>query len=441
MGIFKQALATIAFALLAACGGGSSDMPSVVSSPWVGTKQMGVPGVLTYGNSVATDLNGNVYVTGWTEGGLDGNTFSGTGDFFLTKYDNSGVKQYTKQMGVPGVDTYGNSVATDGSGNVYVVGDTSGGLDGNSLTGTRDFFLTKYDSSGIKQYTKQMGVAGRITSAYAVATDLSGNVYVTGWTYGGMDGNTLTGTRDFFLTKYDKSGVKQYTKQMGVAGVDSYGYSVATDLSGNVYVVGVTHGGLDGNTLTGIRDSFLTKYDSRGVKQYTKQIGAARSITEAYSVATDHSGNIYVTGDSYGGLDGNSLTGAGDFFLIKYDSSGIRQYTKQMGVAGFSTTGNSVATDFSGKVYVTGWTEGGLDGNTLTGTRDFFLTKYDNSGIKQYTKQMGVAGVDSYGFSVTTDLSGNVYLVGDTSGGLDGNTLTGKSDLFITKFDGRGVKQ
>jgi hypothetical protein len=72
-----------------------------------------------------------------------------------------------------------------------------------------------------------------------------------------------------------------------------------------------------------------------------------------------------------------------DFFLTKYDSSGIKQYTKQMGVAGKSTLENSVATDANGNVYVTGYTNGGLDGNTLTGTLDSFVTKYSNSGVKQ----------------------------------------------------------
>jgi hypothetical protein len=175
--------------------------------------------------------------------------------------------QYTKQTGVTGIGTYGKSVATDANGNVYVAGYTWGGLDGNTLTGTRDFFVTKYDSSGVKQYTKQSGVTGIVTSGNSVTTDANGNVYVAGNTQGGLDGNALTGTYDQFVTKYDSSGVKQYTRQLGVAGGDTYGNSVATDANGNVYVAGTTYGGLDGNTLIGTRDFFVTKYDSSGVKQ------------------------------------------------------------------------------------------------------------------------------------------------------------------------------
>ena len=371
-------LAVTSAVMLASCGGGGGGVP-----PWIGTKQMGVAGGDTFGDSVATDANGNVYVAGSTRGGLDGNTLTGTKDFFVTKYNSSGVKQYTRQLGAAGQDTSGYSVATDASGNVYVAGDTLGGLDGNTLTGTYDFFVTKYDSSGVKQYTRQMGVAGRNTSGYSVATDASGNVYVAGETTGSLDGNTLTGTWDFFVTKYNSSGVKQYTRQMGVAGKNTSGWSVATDGSGNVYVAGSTDGGLDGNTLTGTYDFFVTKYDSSGVKQYTRQLGVAGQFTSGWSVATDASGNVYVAGYTNGGLDGNTLIGTRDFFVTKYDSSGVKQYTRQLGVAGQDTDGYYVATDANGNVYVAGETAGGLDGNTLTGYTDSFVTKYNSSGVKQ----------------------------------------------------------
>ena len=177
--------------------------------PWIGTKQLGVAGKVTSGRSVATDASGNVYVAGDTYGGLDGNTLTGTQDSFVTKYNSSGVKLYTRQLGVVGQNTLGNSVATDARENVYMAGATAGGLDGNTLTGTNDFFVTKYDSSGVKQYTRQLGVAGKETYGLSVATDARGNVYVAGYTNGGLDGNTLTGFSDFFVTKYNSSGVKQ----------------------------------------------------------------------------------------------------------------------------------------------------------------------------------------------------------------------------------------
>ena len=142
-------LAAASAVMLASCGGGGGGGGGV--PPWIGTKQLGVAGKETRGRFVTTDANGNVYVAGSTFDGLDGNTLTGNYDLFVTKYNSSGVKQYTRQLGVAGQYTLGISVATDANGNVYVAGSTFGGLDGNTLIGTRDFFVTKYDSSGVKQ--------------------------------------------------------------------------------------------------------------------------------------------------------------------------------------------------------------------------------------------------------------------------------------------------
>ena len=118
---------------------------------------------------------------------------------------------------------YANGVATDSSGNVYVTGGTKGGLDENTSAGNTDLFVIKYNSSGTKQWTKQLGsLSARITTltfegeifhrdeyAYGVATDSSGNVYVTGYTAGGLDGNTNEGNADIIVVKYNSSGTKQ----------------------------------------------------------------------------------------------------------------------------------------------------------------------------------------------------------------------------------------
>ena len=109
---------------------------------------------------------------------------------------------------------YANAVATDSSGNVYVTGGTKGGLDGNASAGNTDLFVVKYSSSGTKQWTKQLGSSGR-DSANGIAIDSSENVYVTGMTFGGLDWNTSTGANDLFVVKYNSSGTKQWTKQIG----------------------------------------------------------------------------------------------------------------------------------------------------------------------------------------------------------------------------------
>ena len=122
------------------------------------------------------------------------------------------------------------------------------------------------------------------------------------------------------MVKYNSSGTKQWTKQLGTS-INDIAYGVATDSSANVYLTGYTRGGLDGNSGGGW-DLFLVKHNSRGTKQWTKQLG---TFGTAYGVATDNSSNVYVTGYTRGGLDGNINTGARDLFMVKYNSDGVKQ--------------------------------------------------------------------------------------------------------------------
>jgi len=204
-----------------------------------------------------------------------------------TTTDNKTTSHWTKQLGTTSSD-YGYSVTTDSSGNIYVTGYTYGDLDGNTSSGGQDIFLVKYNSSGTKQWTKQLGSSGW-DWGNGVTTDSSGNIYVTGYTNGGLDGNTNSGYGDIFLVKYNSSGTKQWTKQLGTSSSDS-GNGVTTDSSGNIYVTGSTGGGLDGNTnygndcsvppgfwnsINNCSDIFLVKYNSSGTKQWTKQLGTS----------------------------------------------------------------------------------------------------------------------------------------------------------------------
>ena len=163
----------------------------------------------------------------------------------------------------------------------------------------------------------------------------------------------------------------------------------------------------------------VKKENESVTKQWTKQLGTS-SYDSGEGVTTDSSGNIFVTGTTLGGLDGNTNSGRDDIFLVKYNSSGTKQWTRQLGTSSYDT-GEGVTTDSSGNIYVTGYTSGDLDGNTSSGGDDIFLVKYNSSGTKQWTKQLGTSGEDR-GNSVTTDSSGNIFVTGFTGGGLDGNT-------------------
>ena len=138
-------------------------------------------------------------MTGMTYGGFDGFKNAGNADLFLVKYNSSGTKQWTNQLGSSS-DDYANGIVTDSSGSVYVTGTTYGGLDGNTSAGGDDLFIVKYNSSGTKLWTKQLGTSSQ-DLAEGVATDSSGNVYVAGYTGGGLDGKSSAGIDELVVVK------------------------------------------------------------------------------------------------------------------------------------------------------------------------------------------------------------------------------------------------
>jgi hypothetical protein len=319
-------------------------------------------------------------MTGRTREELDGNASAGGWDAFLAKYDSSGTKQWTRLLGSSGDDgAYG--IAVDGRGNTYIAGTTESyaGLDGNPSAGGPDVFLAKYDSSGIKQWTRLLGSSWN-DLAYGVAVDRSGSIYIIGYTGGNLYGQANAGEGDAFLMKLDSSGTRQWTRLLGTPGED-HAYGVAVDGSGNIYITGYTEGSLDGNTNAGYRDAFLAKYDSSGTKQWTELLGTSGD-DYANGVAVDASGNIYIAGHTGGNLDGNPSAGAADAFLAKYDSSGTKQWARLLGTSG-DDEGYGVAVDGSGNIYIAGITNGNLDGNTNAGGYDTFWARYSPDGVKQ----------------------------------------------------------
>ncbi len=290
--------------------------------------------------------------------------------FSATAQSETPVVEWTRQLG-SAEDDYGLGVSVDGSGNAYVTGYTRGGLDGNTNAGGNDMFLTKYDTAGTKLWARQLGTASN-DDGLGVSVDGSGNAYVTGYTRGGLDGNTNAGGNDMFLTKYDTASTKLWTRQLGTA-EDDYGLGVSVDGSGNAYVTGYTNGGLDGNTSAGSVGMFLTKYDTAGTKLWTEQLGTA-NYNDGRGVSVDGRGNAYVTGYTSGGLDGNTSAGGVDMFLTKYDTDGTKLWTEQLGTASYDG-GHGVSVDGSGNAYVTGSTRGDFDGNANAGGSDMFLVK------------------------------------------------------------------
>jgi hypothetical protein len=278
-----------------------------------------------------------------------------------------------RQFGTPFNDI-GYGIALDSSGNVFITGSTNGSLPANLSAGLNDVFLAKIDPLGnltIRQFGTPFEDIG-----YGVALDSGGNAFITGTTGGSLPGNLSAGQMDIFLARLDPTG-NLAIRQFGTA-FDDISYGVALDGSGNVYITGTTGGGLDGNTSLGRSDVFLTKFDPNGIKLGSRQLGTTGDDI-GFGLAVDSSGNVYITG-SAGGITGTSVFS--EIFLAKVDSSGIFLFLQLLATP-FIDIGYGVAVDSSANAFITGSTDGNLDGNTSAGLSDIFLAKFNSAGVKQ----------------------------------------------------------
>ena len=370
---------------------------------------------------ITSDDFGNVYLAGRTSGSWGGAN-SGSQDGFVSKYDGMGALQWVRQLDVGSSALWCNGISADGAGNVYIGGHTRGDLGGQ--LGDWDAFVGKYDSSGNLLWTRQLGTSG-VDFGLGVSADLVGNVYITGYTLGALGGPNA-GERDAYLAKYDAGGALQWTRQLGTSANDE-GSSIATDGSGDVYITGHTAGSLAGPN-AGQHDAFVSKFTSTGTSVWTRQFGTNRG-DESYGVATDGSGSVYLTGFTGGSLAAPS-GGDIDMFLRKYDAFGTPVWTQQLGTPS-SERGNGVAVSEFGSVFVTGATRGSLS-VPHAGGDDIFVIEYTDAGHAIRTRQLGTSA-DDVSNGVTVDGSGAVFITGYTQGQLV-TPNPGGGDVFIAKF-------
>ncbi|MDD5259661.1 MAG: SBBP repeat-containing protein [bacterium] len=285
------------------------------------------------------------------------------------------------------------------------------------------------------QWIKEFGSPG-LDNLQGIACDPAGNICITGFTEAALGGNRHIGGTDMFVAKYDADGRELWTRQLGSAESDQ-GAALACDRVGNIYVTGHTYGSFEGKTNAGGADIFLIKLEPSGKILWIKQFGSSES-DYGLSVTSDNDGNAYVVGDTYGKLTGSRNYGEADVFIMKFDASGDRLWGAQFGTASAEHT-KMVAMDISGSIYVTGDTSGSLEPKVAFGGYDVFLAKYSPYGDKVWLKQIGTAGNDFSG-GVAGDNAGNIYISGETKGQLKGTVNKGLGAIFLARFDSQGQK-
>ncbi|HEX7402260.1 MAG TPA: SBBP repeat-containing protein, partial [candidate division Zixibacteria bacterium] len=167
----------------------------------------------------------NVYVTGQSYGGTDY-------DYATIKYYPNGDTAWVRRYNEPGNGSdYANAIAVDSSGNVYVTGQSYGGTD-------YDYATIKYYPNGDTTWVRRYNGPGNSDDgAYAMVVDGSGNVYVTGWSSG--SGTSYDYTTIKYYPNGDTAWVKRYN---GPGNADDYAFAIVLDGSVNVYVTGRSEG-------------------------------------------------------------------------------------------------------------------------------------------------------------------------------------------------------
>jgi len=286
-------------------------------------------------NAIAVDDFGNVYVTGESEG-------SGTFiDYATVKYDSDGVEQWVARYhGSGNGDDRAKAIAIDDSGNVYVTGESWS-------RGDVDYITVKYSSDGVEQWAVRY-VGGEFTrgNIAALTLDSFGNVFIAGYS---QDPFALRS--DLIAVKYSPEGIEQWLLRYGVKISRDRTTAITHDGSGNVYVTGSS-----GDSTTG--DDYATiKYNTDGIEQWVARYnGPVDGNDVANAIAVDELGNVYVTGSS-GHTSDVDYT---DFATIKYNADGVEQWVSRYDgpERGFDIA-SSIAIDDLGNVYVTGNSWGG----------------------------------------------------------------------------------
>ena len=181
-----------------------------------------------YAIDLTTGTDGAIYMAGTTYGNLDGKISSGGSDAFLTKYNPDGTKAWTRLLGTSS-DDYAYALTTGTDGAIYMAGYTSGGnLDGETTSGGGDAFLTKYNADGTKVWTRLLGTSSG-DSAHALTTGKDGAIHMAGFTEGNLGGQTNSGRADAFLAKNQIQGPSlQFSTASGSANEGNSGGTTVT---------------------------------------------------------------------------------------------------------------------------------------------------------------------------------------------------------------------
>ncbi len=338
-------------------------------------------------SGLATDPVGNVYATGYFSSPLVfvapltmTTVAGGNPDVFVGCFNSAGVPQWLNAYGGAGSQQSSGCAFSNSLNCLYVtgyyytttmaIGATT--LNNTSASGKSDVFLAKFTAGGAPVWARTTGGVGADDISGGVAVDANGNPHfggtfsptlVLGPTVIGTTTITSVGGIDFFTAKYDAAGTFLWARGAGSTGAEFYG-GIKVDGSGNVCFDGYYQGAplVIGNltlTASGGYDGFVAQYNSAGTPLWANKLYSAGD-EYVDDITVDANNNIYVAGSFAGTIItigtatlNNSLPGAIDAFVAKYNSAGVYQWAaKSVGTTDEWAYG--VCADAAGNIFVTG---------------------------------------------------------------------------------------
>lgn len=290
----------------------------------------------------------------------------------------------------------------DAAGFIYVVGTVR-----TSTVNGLDYFVSKSTPSGSQVWIKYYNNGGSDVAS-AVAVDASGNVYVTGASDGGL------ALIDYATIKYNSAGTQQWVSRYNYSNMIDVPTGITINSSGSQIMVA----GSSGTSYTSW-DYATVKYNPSGSQISVNRTPSTGGQDKVFSMVTDASGNVYVTG-STGGANPNVQT-------MKLDTALNTVWLQPLDVHGYNDAGIGIALDNSNNVIVTGF------GYRSNGTRDLFVVKYNNGGTEQWRKIMQPTdnASDAEGLRVKTNSSNDIFVGGNC-------TENNNQDIWFLRFNSAG---